>query len=249
LVDTVATVGGAAEPAGGEERTGRWPADAASLIEEQQRLAVLTPPPWRLGAEEIIVGGCFVAFVRGAAGQGRPGDRAFVGAVATAGNRLVAEVAVPGEAGAAYQPGMLALREGPMLAAAVEALEARPDVLLVDATGRDHPRRAGLALHLGALLDVPTVGVTHRALWATGTEPGPQAGDTSPLMLDGVEVARWVRTRTGVRPVVAHAAWRCDVNVAVDVVLRTVEAARTPEPLRLARRAARSARAAAPAPS
>ena len=66
-----------------------------------------------------------------------------------------------------------------MLAAAVEALEVRPDVLLVDATGRDHPRGAGLAFHLGAMLDIPTVGVTHRTLWATGSEPGPRAGDTS----------------------------------------------------------------------
>lgn len=206
---------------------------------------MLSPPPWRRGADDVVVGGCFVAFARGEAGPGRPGDRAFVGAVATVGTRLVAEVVVPGRAGAAYEPGMLALREGPMLMAAVEALGARPDVLLVDATGRDHPRRAGLALHLGAVLDVPTVGVTHRALWATGSEPGRRAGDTSALTLAGEHVAAWVRTRTGVRPVVAHAAWRCDVDVAVDVVVHTVDAARTPEPLRLARRAARSARSAA----
>jgi deoxyribonuclease V len=222
----------------------RMPRDAVSMIAEQQRLAALRPPPWRWGSGEVIVGGCFVAFARGEAGPGRPGDRAFVGAVATSENRLVADVVVPGEAGAAYEPGLLALREGPMLMAAVDALEVRPDVLLVDATGRDHPRRAGLALHLGFVLDVPTVGVTHRALSATGAEPGPLSGDTSSLLLDGVEVARWVRTRVGVRAVVAHAAWRCDVDVAVEVVLRTVVAARTPEPLRLARRAARSARAA-----
>src|SRR5439155_270280 len=79
-----------------------------------------------------------------------------------------------GFGGAPSAPGLLALREGSMLAAAVEALEARPDVLLVDATGRDHPRRAGLALHLGAVLDVPTIGVTHRPLRATGPEPGPR---------------------------------------------------------------------------
>ena len=213
------------------------------MFEEQRRLGVLTPPPW-LDGPEATVGGCFVAFLRGQAGPGRAGDRALVGAVTMSGQRLVSEVVVPGEAGAAYEPGMLALREGPMLAAAVEALEVRPDVLLVDATGRDHPRGAGLAFHLGAMLDIPTVGVTHRTLWATGSEPGPRAGDTSSLMLDGVEVARWVRTRPGVRPVVAHAAWRCDVDTAVHVVLRTVRNARTPEPLRLARQAARTARSA-----
>ena len=55
------------------------------------------------------------------------------------------------------------MREGPLLEAAVRALEVEPDLLLVNATDRDHPRRAGLALHLGALLDLPTVGVTHGA--------------------------------------------------------------------------------------
>jgi deoxyribonuclease V len=113
-------------------------------------------------------------------------------------------------------------------------------VLLVDATGRDHPRRAGLALHLGAVLDLPTVGVTHRPLRAVGSEPGPERGDSAPLELEGEEVARWVRTRPRIRPVVAHAAWRT-TPAAVDVVVRAA-LARTPEPLRVARQAARTAR-------
>jgi deoxyribonuclease V len=227
-----------------------WPTDAASLIAVQHRLAVATPPPWRPDPDaDLVIGGCFVAFMRGEAGPGHPGDRAFVGAAATSGARVVAEAVVDGVAGASYEPGLLALREGPMLAAAVEALDVRPDVLLVDATGRDHPRRAGLAVHLGAVLDLPSVGVTHRALRAQGAQPGPDAGATSPLVLDGVEAARWVRTRRGVRPVVAHAGWRTDVDVAVDVVRRAVVAARTPEPLRLARQAARRARAEASPPS
>ncbi|HEY8236284.1 MAG TPA: endonuclease V, partial [Gaiellaceae bacterium] len=74
-------------------------------------------------------------------------------------------------AGNAYEPGLLALREGPVLETAVRALTARPDALLVDATGRDHPRRAGLALQLGAILDLPSVGVTHRPLLADGDWP------------------------------------------------------------------------------
>lgn len=230
--------------AGAHDDLGRWPTDAASLIATQHRLAALTPPPWRPDPDtELVIAGCFVAFARGEAGPGHPGDHAHVGAAVTCGDRVVAEVVVEGVAGASYEPGLLALREGPMLAAAVEALGVRPDVLLVDATGRDHPRRAGLALHLGAVLDLPSVGVTHRTLHAQGTEPGPCAADTSPLVLDGVEVARWVRTREGVRPVVAHAAWRTDVDVAVEVVLRATRGARTPEPLRFARQAARIARA------
>lgn len=74
---------------------------------------------------------------------------------------------------------MLALREGPLLEAAVRALDERPDVLLVNATGRDHPRRAGLAVQLGTLLELPTIGVSHRPLLATGLL-GPHPRRTAP---------------------------------------------------------------------
>jgi deoxyribonuclease V len=164
--------------------------------------------------------------------------------VAERGGEL-ARVVVPGVAGASYAPGMLARREGDLLLDAVAALPIRPEVLLVDATGRDHPRRAGLALHLGAVLDLPSVGVTHRTLRAVGAPPADETtGSNSPVWLDGQVVGAWVRTRSGVRPVVAHAGWRTDVDSAVQVVLRMTRAARTPEPLRLARMAAREARSA-----
>jgi deoxyribonuclease V len=117
-------------------------------------------------------------------------------------------------------------------------------VLLVNATGRDHPRRAGLALHLGAVLGLPTVGVTDRPLLAVGAQPADAAGATTPLLLDGEPVGCWLRTREGVRPVAVHAAWRTDVATAVAVVrAATRRPARTPEPLRRARTAARVARA------
>src|SRR5437588_644109 len=103
------------------------------------------------------------------------------------------------------EAGLLALGEGPLLAAAVAALTRGPDVLLVDASGTDHPRRAGLAVHLGWALDVPTVGITRRPLRATGEPADAVRGAWSPLRLDGDVVAASVCTRTGARPVVAHA--------------------------------------------
>jgi deoxyribonuclease V len=130
-----------------------------------------------------------------------------------------------------------------MLDAAVRALPERPGVLLVDATGRDHPRRAGLALHLGAVLDVPTVGVTHRPLLAQGRWPADEPGSRAPLELDGEHVGYWLRTKRGTRPLAVHAAWRTDPDDAVALVLASVSGARTPEPLRAAREAARTARA------
>jgi deoxyribonuclease V len=213
------------------------------LEDEQRRLAELASVPWAPPDRPLVLAGCFVAFAAGEAGPGHAGDHAWVGAALVAeGGRLLATAVVPAVAAAPYAPGLLAAREGAGLAAAVTALPERPDVLLVDATGRDHPRRAGLALHLGAVLDVPTVGVTHRPLRGLGDEPGPRQGATTPVLLDGVEVGRWVRTARGVRAVVAHAAWRTDPAVATMVVLRATRRARTPEPLRQARRVAREER-------
>jgi len=150
---------------------------------------------------------------------------------------------VTGRAGAAYEPGLLALREGPLLEASVRALPVEPDVLLVDATGRDHPRRAGLALHLGAVLDVPTIGVTHRPLLARGDWPADERGGCSSLLLGRELVGYWVRTRRGRRPLAVHAAWRTSPETAAKLVVDLAAHARTPEPLRQARRIAREARA------
>ncbi len=220
--------------------------DLGALDREQRRLASLRPPPWHPGSGAIVAGGVFVAFARGQQGPGQAGDRALVGAAATSDRTELARVVVEGAAGASYQPGYLAAREGALIEAAIRALLAdrvSPDVLLIDATGRDHPRRAGLALHVGAVLDIPTVGVTHRPLLASGPEPGGHRGASSELVLHGSVVGRWLRTQPGVRPVAVHAAWRTDDRTAVDVVLRVTAKARTPEPLRLARMAAREARA------
>jgi deoxyribonuclease V len=85
------------------------------------------------------------------------------------------------------------------------------------------------------LLDLPAVGVTDRPLLATGPAPGTERGDTAVLDIGGEDGARWVRTATGVRPLVAHAAWRTTPELAVDLVLATTHRVRTPEPLRAAR--------------
>jgi deoxyribonuclease V len=129
------------------------------------------------------------------------------------------------------------------LEAAVRGLPEVPHVLLVNASGRDHARRAGLALQLGAVLDVPTIGVTHRPLLARGEWPDDERGAQSPLRLHGELVGYWLRTRAGTRPLAVHAAWRTDPGEAVELV-RMVTARRTPEPLRAARELARRERAA-----
>jgi deoxyribonuclease V len=236
--------------------------------------AAVTAEAWApaFGGGEVMVGGCFLAYAEGQAGPGGPGDRAWAAAVvwvtgaspnpAPRGRRpdqvligsgpglprqardVSEQAVISGPVAAGYQPGLLALREGPLLGAAVASLRRLPAVVLVDATGLDHPRRAGLALHLGAVLGVPTVGVTHRPLVAAGSQPAWLRGATSPLLIAGHVVAMWVCTRTSTRPVVAHAGWRTSPATAAAVVLGcSSEGARIPAPLGEARRVAREARA------
>jgi deoxyribonuclease V len=209
------------------------------LIALQHELGAAAWDPWRPQDLERI-GGCFVCFQRGGSGPGRSGDRAWA-AASLAGMVAVVE----GEAGAPYEPGLLALREGALLEAAVRALPELPEALLVDATGRDHPRRAGLALQLGAALELPTVGVTHRPLAAAGAWPALVRASRSPLLVEGELVGYWLCTRTGTRPLAVGAAWRTDAETAASIVLACARGTRTPEPLRQARRAARAARAGA----
>ena len=251
-----------------------WPSSDEELIELQARLgreaeSAVALDPWSLTVASVI-GGCFVAFARGEAGPGKPGDGAWAAAVAwrpvepaddrsrpsdhhlrgrtgVGGPRraddVLAQAVVAGPVPASYRPSLLAAREGPVLAAAVAALDHLPEVLLVDATGLDHPRGAGLAVHLGAALDVPTVGVTQRPLVAAGPLPELRRGASSSLDLGGRRVASWVCTRTGARPVIAHAGWRTTPDTAVQTVLAaSTAAARTPVPLQEARRVAREAR-------
>lgn len=194
-----------------------WPRTREELERVQLELAARAPDPWHPPDAPLAAGGVFAAFAD---------DRLWVAAAVLRQGGVVARVVLGGEAGAPYEPGMLALREGRALEAAVRALPEPPDVLLVNATGRDHPRGAGLALHLGAVLDVPTIGVTDRALHVP---PG--------------TVSREVAVRSGARALIVHAAWRTDVDTAVTVVRRVTTKARTPEPLREARRLARTARA------
>lgn len=223
-----------------------WPPDADSLVAAQDDLSRATPEPWSAPEDRLLVGGCWVCFPQGLTGRGGAGDPAWAAAVVMRGGRVLEQHTVVGEAGAAYTPGLLALRTGPLMERAVRALRTRPEVLLLDASSRDHPRRSGLALHLGAVLGMPTVGVTHRPLLAEGNWPNDRRGATSPVRIDDSVVGCWLRARPGVRPLVVHPGWSVDLVTAVDVVMRTTGQHRTPEPLRRARQLARRARTAAP---
>ena len=225
-----------------------WPSDADSLIARQRELANTAPELRPLDPTTAIIGGCWVCFPRGLVGPGTDHDPAWSAAVIMRSGRVLERQVISGTAGASYVPGLMALRLGPLMEQAVRASSDRPHVLLLDATARDHPRRAGLALHLGVELDIPTIGVTHRPLVASGEWPSDQRAATSPLRIDDSVVGCWLRTQPGVRPLAVHPGWRIDLATAIRVVTFLTRRRRTPEPLRRARQLARRARAQAQTP-
>ena len=220
-----------------------WPETPEALEREEARLLAARPDPWTLPEALGTVGACAVVYGRGSAGRGGAGEPAFAAAALWRDGRALASAAASGPAPRPFEFGRLALREGPLLEAAVRRLPGRPEVLLVHGGGRDHPRGCGLAVVLGAALDLPTAGVTGEPLRASGPAPAEPAGSLSPLLLGGQLVASWVRSRRGAKPVVAHAGWRVAAETAAALVLACARGHRLPEPLRLALQAARLERA------
>lgn len=135
-----------------------------------------------------------------------------------------------------YVPGLLSFREIPVLAQAFEFVRATPDLLLVDGQGRAHPRRFGLACHLGLLLDLPTIGVAKSRLIGEHAEPGPRRGASAPLAHDGELIGTVLRTRDSVKPVYVSAGHRISLRSAAEWTFRLCTRYRLPEPIRLADR-------------
>jgi deoxyribonuclease V len=137
-----------------------------------------------------------------------------------------------------YVPGLLSFREGPVALAALAQLRARPDLLMFDSQGYAHPRRLGLASHIGLLMDLPSIGCAKSRLVGQHEHPGPALGDRAPLVADGETLGMVVRSRPGTRPLFISPGYRMDLETAVTVVLRCLRGYRLPEPTRLADRLA-----------
>ncbi len=133
-----------------------------------------------------------------------------------------------------YIPGLLSFREAPACLAAVAKLESRPDLFLIDGQGIAHPRRLGLAAHLGLFLDRPAIGCAKSRLIGTFDEPRAEKGAHSPLY-DGDEmIGAVVRTRTRVKPLFVSVGHRCTLDDAIALTLACTTKYRLPEPTRLA---------------
>jgi deoxyribonuclease V len=133
-----------------------------------------------------------------------------------------------------YIPGLLSFREIPALLSAIERLEVIPDVWMVDGQGIAHPRRLGIAAHLGLFLDAPTIGVAKHILCGKAEDPGVSKGSIAPLIHQDEEIGALVRTRDSVSPVIVSLGHRIDLPSSIALVLDAARGYRLPEPTRLA---------------
>ncbi|HVG48320.1 MAG TPA: deoxyribonuclease V [Rubellimicrobium sp.] len=137
-----------------------------------------------------------------------------------------------------YVSGLLSFREGPVLEEAFERLSAEPDVFVFDGNGLAHPRRVGLASHMGLWLGRPTVGCAKTRLTGRHEEVPPEKGGWAPLLDKGEVVGAALRTRAGTNPVFVSPGHLIDLPSALDLAMRCSPKYRLPEPIRLAHNAA-----------
>ncbi|MEZ4669112.1 MAG: deoxyribonuclease V [Anaerolineae bacterium] len=137
-----------------------------------------------------------------------------------------------------YIPGLLSFREGPVLVEAFEKLQHIPDVFIFDGMGTIHPRRIGIASHMGLWLQKPTVGCGKTHFIGEHEEPGEQRGAWSELRDKGELIGAVLRTRDAVKPVYISPGHLADLASAVDLIMRCVTKYRLPDPIRMAHHAA-----------
>jgi deoxyribonuclease V len=135
-----------------------------------------------------------------------------------------------------YVPGYLSFREVPALLAALAKITLTPDLLLCDGQGYAHPRRFGLACHLGVVLDCPTIGVAKSRFIGTHDEPGPEKGDWTPLRDGDETIGAVLRSRSQTKPLYISIGHRLSLPSAIDYVLRCTPQYRLPETTRRADR-------------
>ncbi|HUP56625.1 MAG TPA: deoxyribonuclease V [Bdellovibrionota bacterium] len=144
-----------------------------------------------------------------------------------------------------YIPGLLTFREGPALLAAWRELKTRPDVVVFDGQGIAHPRRLGIAAHMGLWIGIPSVGCGKTKLAGSFEEPGPMAGDFSPMIHRGEVIGSALRTRTKAGPVFVSPGHLADLEGSRELAMRCSIGYRVPEPTRQAHLLANELRVAA----
>jgi deoxyribonuclease V len=217
------------------ELSHRWDLDEAEARALQRQLAGQVVREDRFG-EIRTVAGVDLGFPKTT--DGKELGRAAVVVLSWPSLDLVEERVVEQPVTFPYIPGLLSFREAPVGLAAIGSLEHRPDLLLVDGHGLAHPRRFGIACHLGLLLDLPTIGCAKSILVGHAEEPGPNPGDWSPLVHRGETIGATLRTRPKTKPIYVSIGHRVSLASAIALVAQCGRGYRLPEPTRLADRIA-----------
>ncbi len=132
-----------------------------------------------------------------------------------------------------YIPTFLSFREGPAIMSAFEKLKNRPDILMVDGAGINHPRRAGIATHIGVALDVPTIGITKKLLCGSGEEPV-EVDEASPLLYEARKVGWLLKSIKRGRAIIVAPGHRVSLESSLSIVRSCLRGHKLPEPARLA---------------
>lgn len=196
----------------------------------RQQLALRERAILRGGPRRVrLVAGADISYDRGS-------DRFHAGVVLLSypGLDIVEERGVTGRSPFPYIPGLLSFREGPLLLRVFRKLRGRPDLVLFDGHGLAHPRRFGVACHLGVLLDTPAIGCAKTRLVGVHEEPGPEPGDWVALRHKGRRIGAVLRTRKGVKPIFVSPGHRIGLLASVRWALRLGAGYRIPEPVRQA---------------
>jgi len=210
------------------ERIHDWeltPTQAVALQKELRERVQLRP----LARPARTVAGGDISFDLGS-------ETVYAGIVVLAlpGLELVEEAGVTSRARFPYVPGLLSFREAPALLEAWAQLRCEPDVVMLDGQGIAHPRRIGIASHLGLFLQRPTLGCAKSRLVGRFVEPGPERGDRSPMLDRGEQVGVALRSKRRTQPIYVSPGHLLDMEGAVELALACGGGYRVPEPTRRA---------------
>lgn len=200
-------------------------AEAVKIQKELSNRVILKP----LSVEVRTVAGIDVSYDRGS-------DRFYAGVVVLSFPALEVMETVTASARVAfpYIPGFLSFREGPVVMEAFRKLETVPHLLIFDGQGIAHPRRLGIASHLGVLLGIPSVGCAKSRLCGEYEEPGIEKGEFSPLTAEGEELGVVLRSKRGVKPLFVSPGHLIDIPGSREMVLAATGKYRLPEATRQA---------------
>lgn len=205
-----------------------WELTPAEAREAQRALAARVWRQDRLGKVQRIAG-VDVGFEQGGAVT-----RAAVVVLSWPELEVVERVLARVPTSFPYVPGLLSFRELPAILQAFDQLAAKPDLVLCDGQGIAHPRRFGIACHLGVWLDLPTIGIAKKRLVGHHDEPGDEMGASTPLWDKEEQIGTVLRTRQGVKPVFVSTGHRVSQETVLDWVLKCLTRYRLPEPIRQA---------------